>query len=77
MAIWLLVILVLLSLAVSAAVVWYGLQQRQQLGQLQQQLQGMAQQTQADRQTLNTLGQRQQQQDSGDRALQDQLATVS
>ncbi|MDP2607785.1 MULTISPECIES: uroporphyrinogen-III C-methyltransferase [unclassified Oceanobacter] len=77
LAIWLLVILVLLSLAVSAAVVWYGLQQRQQLGQLQQQLQGMAQQTQADRQTLNTLGQRQQQQDSGDRALQDQLATVS
>ncbi|MDO6680817.1 uroporphyrinogen-III C-methyltransferase [Oceanobacter sp. 5_MG-2023] len=77
LAIWLLVILVLLSLAVSAAVVWYGLQQHQQLGQLQQQLQGMAQQTQADRQTLNTLGQRQQQQDSGDRALQDQLATVS
>tara|TARA_R110000868_G_scaffold33587_4_gene121761 strand:- start:7935 stop:9248 length:1314 start_codon:yes stop_codon:yes gene_type:complete len=75
--IWLLVLLVLLSLAASAALVWYGLQQRQQVDQLQQQLQGLSQQAQSDQQALSALGQRQQQLDAGNRSLKEQLATVS
>jgi uroporphyrin-3 C-methyltransferase len=77
LGIWLLVLLVLLSLAASAALVWYGLQQRQQVDQLQQQLQGLSQQAQSDHQALSALGQRQQQLDAGNRSLKEQLATVS